>query len=682
MSASSRNEEKRLVLSERRGLVRIELAMPLIDAAALDELETALGRIEDAAGRGDLRGLIMTGGDSGWPGGPAPSFVLDAPDAETVAAFAARGNEIARRIERLPVPVVALLQGDCLDAGLELALAAHVRIGCSGRGLRVGMPGLDAALPPLFGGLTRLVECAGLRRALDLLLERRRLGAAAALTAGLVAELAPAALLDERAATRVDEQLATWRAGQESRPSRRRIGVGDYLIDEVGFFRRLEIGRYRRRLPQVERPAALAGPLLDGIEGRFALPRFERLERESLAAAALAASPAALHRLSLLRRGDDLIRGGPYAPAGAEVSLPRRVAVLGAGRVGRHLALGLLGRGLRVSLFDPFARALVEARNHIDDALEDLVERGRLQASAAGRVRDRLLIEPEPRDLRDIDLVIECVPEVLALKQEVLRRAVELGGDRPVLVSHTIGLAPDELRRGLPAGRRVQVMHLLLPEEGNGLCEIVRARDAVHGELAMLARLARELGRFPLVSSGTAPGAGNRLLCSFFAEALRLFAEGFSARTIDRAARDFGFREGPLELLDRVGLDLVLTMARRFEEIAADGFRTPDALAALVERDEIGRRRGLGIRVWGRRGPEPRNESELRRICGLPAVMMEQDPQPIARRLLEALAFEGRRLVDRSLLDDPSELDLLSVHGIGFPAELGGLATWMDEEKR
>ncbi|MCB9834003.1 MAG: hypothetical protein H6807_16195 [Planctomycetes bacterium] len=672
-------DDRLITLEERQGIVRLELALPAIDLAALDLIEPAIARIEDAAGRGEIRGLIITGGARGLPGGPDPSLFLDSEDGETIRRFAARGNELARRIERLPIPVVAILGGRSLDAGLELALAAHQRIARLGAGLKIGLPGPDAALPPLFGGLGRLIEVCGLRHGLELVLERRRIGGRRALEIGLVAELAPAAQATTRAEARIEELAAAWRSGRPGRPARKNLGLTDYLQDQAAFFRRLELGRFRRRLRELERPPALAARLLDDLESRFALPRFEQLERESAAAAAVADRLDTRRRLSLMRRGDDRLRGGPYAPAGATVTLPRRVAILGAGHVGRRLALALLGRGMRVALFDPFAEALVAARNQVDDALDDMVARGRLRPAAARRVHDRFFLAPEPRDLRDVDLVIECVPEVLALKQEVLRRAAELSAETTLLCSHSASYSPDELRRGLAAERRVQVMHLPVPEESSGLCEILRARDARHDELAVLVRVAHEIGRFPLISCGQAPNASGRLLCSFVAAALQLFDEGYSPRTIDHAAHEFGFALGPLELLDRVGLDVVLAMARKLAEDPRAGFRAPEALVTLVERGETGRRRGIGIRVWTERGSTLRNESELRQICGMPATMLDQDGTRILRRLIDPLVFTGRLLLDGRMIDGPSELDLLSVHGLGFPAARGGLAHYAEE---
>ena len=653
----------------------MDLDRPRLDEALLAALEAAMDEVDARAGAGEIAGLLIRPHRRGLPDGPDPEIVLACEKAEDLIALGHRGAEIARRLERLPVPVVAILRGRCRDIGLELALAAHHRIGKEGGGLRLGLPGVDAATPPIFGGMTRLCQFAGLGRGLELILERQELGAKAARAAGLIDELVPEAELEAAGCAAIASLAEDWRAGRHRRRGRFEAQIVEFLSERSALFRKLEIGRFRRRARDLERPIACVQRLLDVVEQGLALPRFERLEREVQACAEWLADAGPRNRLSLLSRSEPRRRGGAYAPSGARVALPRSAAIMAATRVGTRLALGFLGRGLRVSVFEADPEKLVALGREIDAALAAKVEKGRLRSSAARRVRDRLLLAPEPVDLSDVDLVIDCSEESDAEKTARLAALIEITRPSTLLVTHSTTLSPSLLHRDLPTDRRLQVMHFLRPEESGGVCEIVRDRESHHADLAVLARLVREIGSFPLITGGEPPFAAGRMVTIFCCSALQLLAEGYSPRTIDRAATEFGFTTGPLALLDLVGLDVVSLMARRLEGEPIVGFKTPEVLDILVARGETGARAGLGIRDWSGGRPRPRHEGELRNVGKLPPMRIEQRDRRLIEPLLMPLSFEARRMLDMKAVENPHELDLASVHAIGFPKERGGLAT-------
>lgn len=228
-----------------------------LDAEMRRALAAALDRIEEIA----PRGVVITGGDDFSVG--LDLRVLDAPepDAPSLAA-------LCDRIEHLPIPVVAALNGAVIGGGAELALAAHYRIAAPGA--RIGLPDIVLGLPPGAGGGQRLAALCGAEAAMDLLLRGRPVGAEAARRAGLLD-----ALVEEDAigsAMALAGQLAA--AGIRPRPV---TGRRDRMEDGIGW---LDAVAHRRRALR-DTPLRSAQRIVDCVEAALLLPpgaalRFER----------------------------------------------------------------------------------------------------------------------------------------------------------------------------------------------------------------------------------------------------------------------------------------------------------------------------------------------------------------------------------------------------------------------
>lgn len=173
-----------------------------LNAATLDALHAAF---DDAADAAAIRAVVLTG--SG-----AKAFVAGADIAEMAALtpaqardFSLRGQRMMRRVERMPKPVIAMINGFALGGGLELAMCCHLRIAADGA--KLGQPEINLGLIPGFGGSQRLLRLAGRAAALELCLTGAPIDAARALQLGLVNRVLPAEEL-QAATLQLAAQLA------------------------------------------------------------------------------------------------------------------------------------------------------------------------------------------------------------------------------------------------------------------------------------------------------------------------------------------------------------------------------------------------------------------------------------------------------------------------------------------
>jgi 3-hydroxybutyryl-CoA dehydrogenase len=278
------------------------------------------------------------------------------------------------------------------------------------------------------------------------------------------------------------------------------------------------------------------------------------------------------------------------------------LGVVGSGVMGAGIAqLGALG-GLRTRLYDSSPEALESALERIGRDLARGAERERWTVGEAATAQS--LVEPAD-DLEGCDLIIEAVPEELAVKHAVLSA---LPRDA-VLATNTSSLSVAEIAAGVLEPERVLGMHFFNPPPRLRLVEVVAGPATTPGALALGTSVADAMGCRVLRARDSVGFIVNRCARPYYAEAMQLLEEGVAdVATIDRACRlGGGFRMGPFELMDLIGNDTSLAVARMF---FARGFGEPrwrpsPRQAALVAAGRLGRKTGAGWHEHPHTPPEP-----------------------------------------------------------------------------
>jgi 3-hydroxybutyryl-CoA dehydrogenase len=278
------------------------------------------------------------------------------------------------------------------------------------------------------------------------------------------------------------------------------------------------------------------------------------------------------------------------------------VGVVGAGTMGAGIAQVALTAGFPVTLFDVTAPALEAGRERIQHGLSKLAEKGRLDGTV-DEVAARLAPTRSLRDLAEARLVIEAAPESLDLKGELFRELDALCGPETVLASNTSSFSITRLAAFTERPDRFVGLHFFNPAPLMALVEVIAGQRTDQGALELAHTFAQACGKTPVLTQDTPGFILNRVNRAFYGEALRLLTDGVANfEAIDRIVRGGGgFRMGPFELLDLIGLDVNLAVTESVSAAFYDEprFRPMPMQRRMVEAGLLGRKSGKGFYDYG-----------------------------------------------------------------------------------
>jgi len=297
--------------------------------------------------------------------------------------------------------------------------------------------------------------------------------------------------------------------------------------------------------------------------------------------------------------------------AGSAGSLGRPasiIGVLGAGTMGAGIAQLAARSGARTLLFDPFPEALASGIASAEDGLRKEMVRGKISEEEAAAASERLQPAEQMEALADCELVIEAAPERLELKHEMYAKLSEIVGTECVLATNTSSLLVTAIATAASHPERVVGMHFFNPAPLMRLLEVVAGVESSPRALALARATGEVMGKTVIVAKDGPGFIVNRCNRPFGLEALRLLAEQISdVATIDRICRmEGGFRMGPFELMDLVGVDTGFEISKSFYEQSFGEPRwRPSMIAArYVAAGLYGRKSGRGYYDYGS-GPNP-----------------------------------------------------------------------------
>ena len=554
----------------------------------------------------------------------------------------------------------------------ELALACDRIVAADAPSTRIGLPETMLGILPAWGGSTRLPRRIGPALALDAILTGRLFKARAAKKRGMVDRLTQPEYL-----VRIASDIAMKRK-TAPRPKR---GLAGLFVDKNPLATRTIASAARKTVMKKTKghyPAPLAA--IDIVAGAA-----HRSVKKNLAAEAEAAADLAVGRICKNLIGifhmSEAAKKLKTLPGGTAAPVPTRVGVLGGGVMGGAIASLSAEKGIASRLFDIAPAALDEAVVEHRTEIAKKRKRKRLQPHEAAAAEDRFEVSRTLDGFGRTELVVEAVAERMDIKRKVFAGIAEKVADDAILATNTSSLSVDEIAEGVPHPERFVGMHFFNPVRKMPLVEIVRGKATSEETIARTAALALKLGKTPVVVGDCAGFVVNRLLGPYLDEALRQFAGGLDPARIDDVAEAFGMPMGPLRLLDEVGFDIATHAAASL--LSAYGARMSPctALEALVHEGRLGKKSGKGFYLHpgpdAKKGETPELATDLARFQA-PTAASDLSDQDMLDRMLLPMLNEAAYAMAESIVDSPSELDLATVFGMGFPPFHGGLLRWAD----
>ena len=639
-------------------------------AETLDKLEAESG----------LNGVIITSAKETFFAGGDLNVLLSfqAGDEQHIFETAEEGKGWLRRIEKLPVPVVAAINGAALGGGYEICLSCNYRIAWDNPSVQVGLPEVSLGLLPGAGGVVRLTSLLGLEKALPYLLEGTRVKASKAQAVGLIDEtVSDLQALVPRARAWIlansEAALQPWDKKGFKIPGGNMMNPK--IAQTVMMIPSMLLKKTRGLLPA---PGKIAEVATEALRVDFDTA----LRVESRRFVELVTSDVAKNMITTFFFQMNKVNGGASRPAHVPPTSIKKIGVIGAGMMGQGIANVSAMAGIQVVLKDVSLEAAIKGKDYTAKLLDKAISRGRADETKKTAVLELIQASDADADLAGCDLIIEAVFENVALKQQVTQSCQSQLAEDGVWGTNTSTLPITLLSEASPKPESFIGIHFFSPVDKMPLVEIICGDKTSDETLAKAFDYVRKIRKTPIVVNDVVGFYTSRTISTQAMEAAQMVAEGCHPVRVDSLGRAVGMPVGQLTLLDEISLRLSLEVR---DTQASMGLSdpannpTPEAIELLQfmsqEHNRGGRHHGDGgFFDW--HGSEKTIWPPLLEIYYKPE--LEITDQDIKDRLLFRPVIETLKCLQEGVLRSVADANIGSVMGIGAPVWTGGYVQFVN----
>ncbi|WP_406694974.1 3-hydroxyacyl-CoA dehydrogenase NAD-binding domain-containing protein [Singulisphaera sp. Ch08] len=646
-----------------------------LSQTVLAELAKWIGQLTR---RTDLRGLLFR---SGKPG----QFIAGA-DLKELASLAYAspdqvgqaidfGHQLYSAVTRLPFPTIALIDGNCMGGGTELALAFDERIATAVPETKIQLPEVNIGLLPAWGGTQRLTRLIGLN-AIEVICGGQPLNAKRAAELGVVFDAVPADRLVEEGRRLIDyfQESGEWKKRREQ--AQQPLGLSP---DQLTFAFATAEGLLRSKT-KGQYPAPLAA--LKAIKEGCNLPLDQGLQAEKKVALELFGSPIAANLIGIFFMKNRLAHDPGVDRADVKAGRVDRVGVVGSGLMGAGIATAHARSGIPTAMVDVDDARLAAGIKQAEDVILSRIKIGRAAPMDLADMLAQLSTSTGHGILADRDVVIEAITENEEAKTATYKQLAGVLKEGTILASNTSTISITRMAAAAPDPARFVGMHFFSPVDRMELVEVIRGEATSDETVATIVALAKRIRKTPIVVRDCAGFLVNRVLFPYMNEALLLLQEGVPMDAIDKAATAFGMPVGPIALQDLVGLDTSFYAGKVLAGAYPDRAAMPTLLKDLVKAGRLGKKSGAGFRVYGGKSSKPAADPAFASLLEPHRTSSERtlNAEEITDRLFLPMLLESTRVLEEGIVREPADVDMGLILGIGFPPFRGGILRWCDAE--
>ncbi|MBI4041028.1 MAG: enoyl-CoA hydratase/isomerase family protein [Deltaproteobacteria bacterium] len=574
-------------------------------------------------------------------------------------------------IESLPFPSVAAIHGACLGGGLELVLGFSYVIATDDPKTKIGLPEVSLGILPGMGGCVRLPKRVGLQNALDMILGAKVWPAKKCFKTKLIDEWVPKEILLERSLEVLEEGI--WK-----KRKREKVSIQSLLLEKNRFGRSLI---YKKAKEQV----------LDKTKGHYPAPLraleviYETLDRGMTDALAIEAEAfGELVSTSICKNlmGVFFLQEAAKKKTGSNTPdiLPKVIehaGVVGAGAMGGGIAQLLSHRGIPVRLKDIETKALSRGLSTAKKLFDDLVLKKKLTTREAYQKMIQISPTTQYSGFKHLDLVIEAVIEDLSVKQKVFLDLQASTSPETILATNTSSLSVKDIGSACAHPERIIGLHFFNPVHKMPLVEVIRVKEVTSEETVVTAvQFVKQIGKVPIVVKDVSGFLVNRILMPYMNEACYLLEEGISISMIDQTVEAFGLPMGPFALTDAVGIDIAQKASHVMYQAYGERLKPHDFLDKVVQAGFLGNKNNQGF--YKKDKKEKHENATIYSIIDVKPREQAYVSQDWIERMIFLMINEAALCLEEGVVEQPQDVDVGMVFGMGFPPFRGGLMKYAD----
>jgi len=583
------------------------------------------------------------------------------------------GQDILNKLEDLPMPTIAVIDGVALGGGCELALACGYRVATFNDKIRIGLPEINLGFVPGFGGTYRLPRLVGLAEGMKMILSGKSVDAAKALKIGLVDRVVPQTGLTGF----VHDFIADIEA-KKIHPDKylrhKKKTHWSCLLDDSLLFPYLVFIQSRKSVMKLSKgfyPAPLSA--IELIKKTFYLRREKGLALEAEAFGQLAVTDISKNLVQVFYLSEQYKKLS-VGDGNVEPLMINKCGVCGAGVMGGGIAQLLSYKGIWVRLKDINHAAIGQGLKAAAKLFTAAVKKRRMTKAQAEQDMGRITGALDYSGFQNADIVIEAVVEKMDVKKQVFKELSAAVSDRTILATNTSALSVSEMAKETKDPGKVVGFHFFNPVHRMPLVEVITTEATSQKTIATALQLARRLGKTPILVKDSCGFVVNRILLGYINEAGRILEECGSMEGIDQLAAKFGMPMGPFLLSDEVGLDVGVKVMHILQDGFGDRFKPVTLFDRILEKGFLGKKTGKGFYLHGKkRKPNPEILSLM-----LDKVDVVFKADVFLKRMIYIMINEAARCLEDGIVDEAGAIDVGMIFGTGFPPFRGGLLRYAD----
>lgn len=278
----------------------------------------------------------------------------------------------------------------------------------------------------------------------------------------------------------------------------------------------------------------------------------------------------------------------------------KTVSVAGAGTMGLGITISCALAGYHTKLFDVNKQACERAVSLVEKTLNQLLEKGKIAPDTSAQAKKNISISTDPEQLK-ADLVVEAIAENLTIKQDIFRQVEMLNTSKTILATNTSSLSVSKIASALTNPTRCAGLHFFNPAHIMKLVEVVAGEQTEPVVLATLKAFAKSIGKVSVDAKDSPGFIVNRVARHFYVESLLAVETGAASfEGIDSLMRASGFKMGPFELMDLIGIDVNYAVTQSVYEgfSKASKFKPSPVQKSKIDKGELGRKSGKGFYAY------------------------------------------------------------------------------------